>query len=193
MTKSAFLKIKAGLDDLACPNTAPELIGQELMGPVPTINISSAATEVSAMRFNASSSPEVRKNPLQFAPGVAVRATMETEMSQLSTRAHNALKNHFGHEDFTPEVVSKLSRMELSRIPNCGRVSVDEINAWLVSHGLCLKPIRHEFGAIDPYSDREVLEVLSQAEAAIQAAIVTVYRRAFVKQFEKKLEETRKS
>lgn len=32
------------------------------------------------MRFNASSSPEVGNNPLQFAPGVAVRATMEMTM-----------------------------------------------------------------------------------------------------------------
>jgi hypothetical protein len=67
--------------------------------------------------------------------------------SALPTRARNSLlwvlnpgtKDIRGLPDPSPEQIADLSRSELSREANIGRVTIQDIEAWLISHGLELR------------------------------------------------------
>lgn len=63
----------------------------------------------------------------------------------LSTRARNCIDGalrqspYYKGERLTPEVVSRLSRREMSCTPDVGKVTLTEIEGWLATHGLAFR------------------------------------------------------
>jgi hypothetical protein len=62
-------------------------------------------------------------------------------MIKLGTRARNCLRNFLG-DDARPEVVAKLSDLDLYRAANVGKVTLEEIRDWLLAHDLDFRELR---------------------------------------------------
>jgi hypothetical protein len=56
-----------------------------------------------------------------------------------SMRACNALAEEFQERPITPEIIARLKRSELLRIPNFGKFSLNETELWLDRHNLKLQ------------------------------------------------------